>query len=230
MCDKPPAPRFARCCPPSLVGVLARIWAWRFASGALMKLTASLGAPQRKTPTPNKPRDRPTPGGSAEGAGGLSHILQNPQQEAPRFGGQRRRRGGHVTPSARPTTSHPVSQKPRTRRQVCPPPERSEAQGGRGRPTGRAAGGGMSHVLHDPQQATPAKVHSARINRSGNAHCLRNRWRLPRRSQHPCGIRSRRTPYSLSPLVRSRRSNPLKEWLGSSHHLWCSPRRSGTDL
>ena len=114
------APRFladARRCPPSLVGFLARIWAARFASGDLMNLTANLEAPWRKTPTFKKP------------------------PVSPHSGGQRRRRGGHVTPSARPTTRHPASQKPRTQRQVCPPPERSETQGGRGRAIARAAGG-----------------------------------------------------------------------------------------
>gem|GEM_PF-5555310 len=76
----PPLPR----CPPSLVGFLARIWASRFASGALMKLTADLEAPRRKTPTPNKPPVRSTPGGSAEGAGGMSHALLDPQHAPPR--------------------------------------------------------------------------------------------------------------------------------------------------
>ena len=75
--DMPPALRAA---PPGLVGFLARIWASRFASGAFMKLIADLEAPQRKTPTLKKPPDRPTPGGSAAGAGGLSHLLLDPQQ------------------------------------------------------------------------------------------------------------------------------------------------------
>jgi len=75
-------PRLRRC-PPGLGGFLARIWASRFASGALMKLTAALGAPCRKTPTSKKP------------------------PVSPHSGGQRRRRGGLVTHSAKPTTRSP---------------------------------------------------------------------------------------------------------------------------
>jgi len=95
-----------------------------------------------------------------------SALAQNTHVEEatrpPHSGGQRRRRGGLVTPSARPTPSHPASQKPRTQRQVCPPPERSEAQGGCGDRREAAGGaGGLSHLLHDPQHATPrAKNHA----------------------------------------------------------------------
>ena len=46
--------------------------------GALMKPIADLEAPKCKTPTFKKPRDRPTPGGSAEGAGGLSSHSAKP--------------------------------------------------------------------------------------------------------------------------------------------------------
>ena len=75
-------PRLRRC-PPSLVGFLARNLASRFASGALLKLIADLEAPWRKTPTFKKPRDRPTPGGSAEGAGGLFSQSAKPATRSP---------------------------------------------------------------------------------------------------------------------------------------------------
>jgi len=78
-------PRLRRC-PPGLVGFLARNLASRFAFGTLMKLIADLEVPLRKTPTLKKPRERPTPGGSAEGAGGMSHALHDPQQEAHLWG------------------------------------------------------------------------------------------------------------------------------------------------
>jgi hypothetical protein len=55
--------------------------------------------------------------------GGHVLALCATYNKKPTSGGQRRRRGGLVTRPARPTTSHPASQKPRTRRQVCPPPE-----------------------------------------------------------------------------------------------------------
>ena len=55
--------------------------------------------------------------------GGHVLALCATYNKKPTSGGQRRRRGGRVTRSARHTTSHPASQKPRTRRQVCPPPE-----------------------------------------------------------------------------------------------------------
>jgi hypothetical protein len=83
----PPLPRFARRCPPGLVGFLARIWTSRFASGALMKLIADLEAPRRKTQTSKKPRDRPTPGGSAAGAGGVSSHSARPATRSPPPGG-----------------------------------------------------------------------------------------------------------------------------------------------
>ena len=110
----PPAPSAL---PPKFGGLLGEDLSVEVRVGALVKLIANLEAPECKTPTLKKPRDRPTPGGSAEGTGGMSSH------------------------SARPTTSHPASQKPTNRRQVCPPPERSEVQGGRGRATARAAGG-----------------------------------------------------------------------------------------
>ena len=96
--DKPPAPRFARCClprgascwrscrerghtprfladarrcPPRFGGLLGEEFSVEVRQGALMKLIADLEAPWRKTPTSNKP-------------------------PAPRNGGQRRRRGGLV--------------------------------------------------------------------------------------------------------------------------------------
>ena len=164
-------PRLRRC-PPSLVGFLARIWASRFASGALVKLTADLEAPWCKTSTPKKP------------------------PVSPHFGGQRRasaRRGGLVTRSARP--SRRAKRQPPNQRQVCPPPETvgrdtggkarglpralpletstrtsdSEGRGGRGghvlalcktcnkKPTSggqREARGACSRSLLDPQKAT----------------------------------------------------------------------------
>jgi hypothetical protein len=60
---------------------------------------------------------------------------------SPHSGGQRRRRGGLVTPSARPSTSHPVGHQPPTRRQVCPPPETAGRDtGGPRRPKGGRGG------------------------------------------------------------------------------------------
>jgi hypothetical protein len=107
------APRFlasARRCPPSLVGFLARIWASRFASGDHMKLNANLEAPFRKTPTSKKPRDRPTPGGSAEGAGGLSHALLDPQQATLRA----KNRASNAKSAPLPNAKREVQGGPRT--------------------------------------------------------------------------------------------------------------------
>ena len=130
----PPAPAAL---PPKTGGFLARIWASRFAFGPLMKLIADLEAPRRKTPTLKKPRDRPTPGGSAEaqrGAGGMSSQSAQPvTRSPPNLGGSaeaQRGAGGMSSLSAKPT-SH-AGHQPTNRRQVCPPPERSEIQGGCG--------------------------------------------------------------------------------------------------
>ena len=155
------APRASRC-PPGLVGFLARIWASRFASGALMKLIAVLEAPECKTPTSKKPRDRPPFWGAARSAGGLSSH------------------------SAKPTTSHPASQKPRTRRHVCPPPERSEVQGGRGRATARAAGGAGGLFPHSAKplpgfRSTPRR-RAATCQTPGSSGHAGRRGRRPRSS------------------------------------------------
>jgi hypothetical protein len=193
------APRFladARRCPPSLVGFLARIWASRFAWGALMKLIAVLEAPWRKTQTLKKPRDRPRFGGSAEGAGACPRTLQNLQQEAPSGGsaegaggvfshsakpatrspppgGSAAGAGGLSSHSARPTTRHPASQKPRTQRQVCPPPERSETQGGRGRTRVRAAGGAGYMVLISGAETTLSTGNRDSLSQHLGLKCLK---------------------------------------------------------
>ena len=96
------APRFlanARRCPPGLVGFLARNLASRFAFGDLLKLIANLEAPWCKTPTLKMPRDRPTPGGSAEGTGGVFSLSAKPPTRSPPFWGaatSEARRGGLV--------------------------------------------------------------------------------------------------------------------------------------
>jgi hypothetical protein len=72
------APRLRRC-PPSL-GLLGEDLGVAVRVGALVKLTASLGAPRRKTPTFKKPPECPRFGGqrrAKRGAGGLSHDLQH---------------------------------------------------------------------------------------------------------------------------------------------------------
>ena len=73
----------ARTSPPSLVGFLVRIWASRFASGALVKLTANLEAPLHKTPTFSKPPVRPSFWGAApkrsEARGACPRSLLDPQ-------------------------------------------------------------------------------------------------------------------------------------------------------
>ena len=89
------------------VGFLARIWASRFASGALVKLTAELEAPWRKTPTLKKPRDRPTPGGSAEGTGGMSSHSARPATRSPTLGGSAEGTGGVSPHPAKPTLQRP---------------------------------------------------------------------------------------------------------------------------
>ena len=75
--DKPPAPSAL---PPRFGGLLGEDLGAEVRVGTFMKLIADLEASWRKTPTLKKPRERPTPGGSAEGTGGLSHALLDPQQ------------------------------------------------------------------------------------------------------------------------------------------------------
>ena len=169
---RPPLPRFARRCPPGLGGFLARIWASRFASGALMKLTAALGAPCRKTPTSKKP------------------------PVSPHSGGQRRRRGGLVTHSAKPTTRSPPFRGaapkargacPRTLRNChnaratnrapdarsAPPPETVGRDTGGPRTTEREGRGGRA--ISRPRR--PSRC-GARTRRGGRP---RRRVRAPRR-------------------------------------------------
>ena len=100
--------------------------------GALVKLTADLGAPRRKTPTFKKPRDRPTLGGSAKRGGRVLALCTTCNKKPTKPGGQRRalaRKRGACPRNLQNrrneqntdlTTSHPVSQKPCTQRQVCP--------------------------------------------------------------------------------------------------------------
>ena len=117
-------PRLRRC-PPGLVGFLARNLASRFASGALMKLIAVLETPECKTPTPKKPRDRPTPGGSAEGTGGVSSQSARPATRSPPLGGSAERseaRGAchtlcstHKKPPCELKTAHPTPSLPPSR-------------------------------------------------------------------------------------------------------------------
>ena len=66
--------------PPRFGGLLGEDLGAEVRVGTFMKLIADLEASWRKTPTLKKPRERPTPGGSAEGTGGLSHALLDPQQ------------------------------------------------------------------------------------------------------------------------------------------------------
>ena len=73
-CNKPPTPSAL---PPKFGGLLGEDLGVEVRVGTLMKLTADLEAPWRKTPTPNK------------------------SPVSPHSGGQRRRRGGHVTRSAK---------------------------------------------------------------------------------------------------------------------------------
>ena len=75
--DKPPAPSAL---PPKFGGLLGEDLGAEVRVGTFMKLIADLEASWRKTPTQKKPPVRPTPGGSAEGTGGLSHALLDPQQ------------------------------------------------------------------------------------------------------------------------------------------------------
>gem|GEM_PF-5123825 len=90
-------PRLRRC-PPEW-GVLARIWASRFASSALMNLIANLEAPERKTPTFKRPRNRPRFGGqrraSARRGGHVLALCKTPNKKPPETGGSAKR-GGHV--------------------------------------------------------------------------------------------------------------------------------------
>ena len=74
-------PRFAL--PPRFGGLLGEDLGVEVRVGTLMKLTADLEAPWRKTPTSKKP------------------------PVSPHSGGQRRRCGGHVTRSAKPATRSP---------------------------------------------------------------------------------------------------------------------------
>ena len=127
-------PRLRRC-PPSLVGFLARIWAWWFAFGSLMKLTADLEAPRRKTPTFKKP-------------------------PAPRFGGQRRAQrgaGGLFTRSARPATRAPPVSGGSAKRgglvpALCKTSNKKPPQG-----AAPKARGACPRFLLNPQQVSPAQ-------------------------------------------------------------------------
>jgi hypothetical protein len=74
-----------------------------------------------------------------QGAGGMFHALHNLQQSSLTH---------HSTQNPKaPRAGH----RPRTQRQVCPPPEAlAEIQGGRGRARARAAGGARHHENHSP--------------------------------------------------------------------------------
>jgi hypothetical protein len=136
------APPRLRRCPPKW-GFLARIWASRFASGALVGLIADLEAPWRKTPTLKKPRDRHTLGGSAEGAGGLSSHSAKPATRSPPLGGSAERseaRGAcsrilhnhrNARAKNRPTDARSAPLLRRSRNTGGPRTSDSEGRGGR---------------------------------------------------------------------------------------------------
>ena len=100
--EREQAPRASRC-PPGLVGFLARIWAVRFALGALMKLTANLEAPVQNTNAQQATRSPPVLGGSAKRGGLVPELCTTYNKKPPP--GAARSAGGLFPLSARPTTS-----------------------------------------------------------------------------------------------------------------------------
>ena len=155
-------------CPPRLrrcprTGALVTFWTSRFALGTLMNLTADLEVPWRKTPTFKKPRDRPTLGGSAAGAGGMSSRSAKPTTRSPpNLGGSAERSeeaGGLVPHSAKPTRR--AKHQPRTQRQVCPPPEtagRDTGVVGRGATESEGRGGCGGRVIPSAKPPLHAKL------------------------------------------------------------------------